>query len=134
MDSPTGQRKLTPRGGMPSSISRQKLSSFTQREGKLAVAPSDQCDSGFCDDEELRSRSMECDDKEIRSVEERTENLTIDDPNTDTRHPSLEPNTEGLSRNEELYLNYAQRNDVRYLLAQEHIRSLLFHQDEDGDT
>lgn len=76
---------------------------------------------------------MECDDKEIRSVEERTENLTIDDPNTDTRHPSLESNT-GLSRNEELYLNYAQRNDVRYLLAQEHIRSLLFHQDEDGDT
>lgn len=134
MDSATGQRKLTPRGGMPSSISRQKLSSFTQREGKLAVAPSDQCDSGFCDDEELRSRSMECDDKEIRSVEERTENLTIDDPNTDTRHPSLESNTEGLSRNEELYLNYAQRNDVRYLLAQEHIRSLLFHQDEDGDT
>lgn len=133
MDSTVGQRKLIPRGAMPSALAQQKLSSFAQREGK-GVAASIQCDSGFGDDEELRSQSMECNDKEIRSVEERTQNLTIDDPDTNTRHPSLETNDHGLSQNEELLLNFAQSNDVRYLLAQEHVRRQLFLQDDDGDT
>lgn len=133
MDSTGGQRKLIPRGAVRSAILQQKLSSFAQREGK-AVAASVQCDSGFGDDEELRSQSMECGDKEIRSVEEQTQNLTIDDPDTNTRHPSLEPNEQGLAQSEELFLNYAQRNDVRYLLVQEHARKLLFLPDDDGDT
>lgn len=133
MDSISGQRKLTPRGAMPSAILQQKLSSFSRNEGK-AVTASEQCDSGFVDDEDLRCQSMERKDELIRSVEERTENLTIDDPDTDTRHPSLESQESLLSKNEELYLNYAQSSDVRYLLAQEHIRRQLFLQDDDGDT
>ena len=133
MDSTVGPRKLIPRGAIPSPLAQQKLSSFAQREGK-AVTASIQCDSGFGDDEELRSQSMEYNDKEIRSVEERTQNLTIDDPDTNTRHPSLESNEQGLSQNEELFLNYAQSNDVRYIFAQEQVRRLLFLQDDDGDT
>ncbi|XP_078351730.1 nuclear factor NF-kappa-B p105 subunit-like isoform X2 [Oculina patagonica] len=134
MDSTGGQRKLVPRGAIPRGMLREELSSFAQRKGK-EVSASIQCDSGFGDDEELRSQSMECEDKEIRSVEEQTQNLTIDDPDTNTRHPpSLDSNGQGLSQNEELFLNYAQRNDVRYLLAQEHARRLLFLQDDDGDT
>ena len=133
MDSTVGQRKLIPRGAIPRALAQQKFSSFAEREGK-AVSASIQCDSGFGDDEELRSQSMECNDKEIRSVEERTQNLTIDDPDTNTRHPSLERNEQALSQNEELFLNYAQSNDVRYLLAQEHFRRQLFLQDDDGDT
>lgn len=49
MDSTVGQRKLIPRGAMPSALAQQKLSSFAQREGK-GVAASIQCDSGFGDD------------------------------------------------------------------------------------
>ena len=130
------QRKLIPRGAQPSAITRQKLSSLTRNEGKLAVTASEQCDSGFVDDEELRSRSMEvCSETQMRSVEECTQNLTIDDPETNTRHPSSSYSSkEGFSQSEELYLNYAQRNDVRYLLAQEHFRRLMFMPDEDGDT
>ena len=134
MDSTQKQRKLIPRGAQPSAISRQKLVSLTRNEGK-AVAAVDQCDSGFVDDEELRSRSMEiCEEKEIRSVEERTQNLSIDDPETNIRHSSPDTTQEGLSQSEELYFNYAQRNDVKYLLAQDHVRNLLFLQDDDGDT
>lgn len=130
------QRKLIPRGAQPSAITRQKLASLTRNEGKLAVTASEQCDSGFVDDEELRSRSMEiCSETQMRSVEEWTQNLTIDDPETNSRHPSSSyPTKEGFSQSEELYLNYAQRNDVRYLLAQEHFRRLMFVPDEDGDT
>lgn len=133
MDSTVGPRKLIPRGAMRSGLAQQKLSSFVQGGGK-AVTASIQCDSGFGDDEELRSQSMECNDNEIRSVEERTQNLTISDPDTNTRHPSLEANDQVLSRTEELFLNYARSNDVRYLFAQEHVRRLLFVQDDDGDT
>lgn len=134
MDSTGGQRKLIPRGAMPRAMLHHELSSFAhERKGKEVTA-SIQCDSGFGDDEELRSQSMECEDKEIRSVEEQTQNLTIEDPDTNTRHPSLDSNGQGLSQNEELFLNYAQRNDVRYLLVQEHARRLLFLQDDDGDT
>lgn len=133
MDATVGQRKLIPRGAMPKALAQQKLSSLALSGGK-AVTANIQCDSGFGDDEELRSQSLEFHDKEIRSVEERTQNLTIDDPNTNTRHPSLETNEQGLSQNEELFLNYAQSNDVRYLFAQEHVRRLLFLQDDDGDT
>ena len=133
MDATVAQRKLIPRGAMPKALAQQKLSSLALSGGK-AVTANIQCDSGFGDDEELRSQSLEFHDKEIRSVEERTQNLTIDDPNTNTRHPSLETNEQGLSQNEELFLNYAQSNDVRYLFAQEHVRRLLFLQDDDGDT
>lgn len=133
MASVEGQRKLIRRGAPPSAMLHHKLSSFAQNEGK-AVSASIQCDSGFGDDEELRSQSMECEDREIRSVEERTQNLSIDDPDTNTRHPSLDSNGQGLAQNEELFLNYAQSNDARYLLAQEHARRLLFLQDDDGDT
>ena len=134
MDSTVEQRrKLTPRGAMPRALAQQKLSSLAQMGGK-AVTASIQCDSGFGDDEELRSQSMECNDSEIRSVEERTQNLSIADPDTNTRHPSLETNEQGLSQNEELFLNFAQSNDVRYLFAQEPVRRLLFLQDDDGDT
>jgi len=133
MDSTVGQRKLIPRGAMRSGLAQQQLSSFAQKGGK-AVNANIQCDSGFGDDEELRCQSMECNDNEIRSVEERTQNLTIADPDTNTRHPSLETNEQLLSQNEELYLNYARSNDVRYLFAQEHVRRLLFLQDDDGDT
>lgn len=133
MDATIGQRKLIPRGAMPKALAQQKLSSFALSGGK-AVTASIQCDSGFGDDEELRFQSIECNDKEIRSVEERTQNLTIADPDTNTRHPSLGTDEQGLSRNEELFLNYAQSNDVRYLFAQEHVRRLLFLQDDDGDT
>lgn len=132
MDATVGQRKLIPRGAMPKALAQQSLSSFARTGGK-AVTASIQCDSGFGDDEEL-PQNIECNDKEIRSVEERTQNLTIDDPDTNTRHPSLETNEQGLSQNEELFMNYAQSNDVRYLLAQEHVRRLLFLQDDDGDT
>ena len=129
------QRKLIPRGAQPSAITRQKLASLTRNEGK-AVMASEQCDSGFVDDEELRSRSMEiCSETQMRSVEESTQNLTIDDPKTNSRHSSsIDSIQEGLSQSEELYLNYAQRNDVRYLLTQDHFRNLLFLPDEDGDT
>ena len=131
MDSVQSQRKLIPRGAQPSAILQQKLSDQS-RMGEKAV--SSQCDSGFGDDEELRSRSMEiCCENQIRSVEERTQNLTIDDPKTNSRHCSLD-SQEGLSHSEELYLNYAQRDDVQYLLAQDHVRTLLFAQDDDGDT
>ena len=137
MDSVQKQRKLIPRGAQPRLILQQKLAE-ARNEGKEAVlagAGIDQCDSGFGDDEELRSRSIEigC-EKEIRSVEERTQNLSIDDPETNIRHSSPDSTQEGLSQSEELYLNYAQRNDVRYLLAQDHARRLLFAQDDDGDT
>lgn len=132
MDSTAGPRKLIPRGAMPSALVQQKLSSFAQSGGK-AVTANIQCDSGFGDDEDLRSQSIECNDKEIRSVEERTQNLTIADPDTNTRHTSLEIN-DRLSQNEELFLNYAQTNDVKYIFAQEHVRRLLFLQDDDGDT
>ena len=123
------QRELIPRGAMPSAISQQKLASLARSEGK-AVAASEKCDSGF------GSLSIEmCEDSEIRTVEERTQNLTIDDPETNTRHSSSEPTTrDSLSQSEELYQNYAQCNDVRYLLAQDHVRNLLFLQDDDGDT
>ena len=137
MDSVQKQRKLIPRGAQPRVILQQKLASETLNEGKavLAVPVIDQCDSGFGDDEELRSRSIEIGgEKEIRSVEERTQNLCIDDPETNIRHSSPDSTQEGLSQSEELYLNYAQRNDVRYLLAQDHARRLLFAQDDDGDT
>jgi len=133
MDSTVGPRKLIPRGAMRSALAQQQLSAFAQKGGK-AVTASIQCDSGFGDDEDLRSQSMECKDNEIRSVEERTQNLTIADPDTNTRHPSLEANEQVLSQSEELYLNYARSNDVRYLFAQEHVRRLLFLQDDDGDT
>ena len=118
---------------MPKALAQQKLSSFALSGGK-AVTASIQCDSGFGDDDELRSQSLERNDKEIRSVEERTQNLTIADPDTNTRHPSLETDEQRLAQNEELFLNYAQSNDVRYLFAQEHVRRLLFLQDDDGDT
>ena len=138
MDSVQKQRKLIPRGAQPRLILQQKLAEARNEfEGKavLAGAGIDQCDSGFGDDEELRSRSIEigC-EKDIRSVEERTHNLSIDDPETNIRHSSPDSTQEGLSQSEELYLNYAQRNDVRYLLAQDHARRLLFAQDDDGDT
>lgn len=134
MDSVQRQRKLIPRGAQPSAILQQKLSAEMRMGEKAVSGIRDQCDSGFGDDEELRSRSMEiCCDSQIRSVEERTQNLTIEDPKTNSRHCSLD-SQEGLSHSEELYLNYAQRDDVRYLLAQDHVRTLLFAQDDDGDT
>lgn len=134
MDSVQKPRKLIPRGAQPSAISQQKLLSLARNEGK-SVSAMDQCDSGFGDDDELRSRSLEigC-EKEIRSVEEKTQNLSIDDPETNIRHSSPDSTQEGLTQNEELYLNYAQSNDGRYLLAQHHVRAMLFVQDEDGDT
>ena len=132
MDATVGQRKLIARGAMPSALAQQKLASLALG-GDKAVTASIQCDSGFVDDEEL-PQSIECNDKEIRSVEERTQNLTIADPDTDTRHPSLETNEQRLPQNEELFLNYARSNDVRYLFAQEPVRTLLFLQDDDGDT
>ena len=137
MDSPQKQRRLIPRGAQRRGIVEQNLSFGSKIGGKAVLADSgiDQCDSGFADDDELRSRSMEIDAvSEIRSVEEKTQNLTIDDPETNFRHSSPNPPLEKLSRIEELYLNYAQRNDVRYLLAQDHVRKLLFLQDDDGDT
>lgn len=136
MDSTTsGQRKLTPRGAMPTGLVRQKLLAVPHADGKV-VSASYQCDSGFGDDEELRSRSIERNNEvtSLRSVEERTENLSIEDPATDNRHPSLESQDSSLLKNEELYRNYAHTNDVRYLLAQDHVRKQLYLQDDDGDT
>ena len=88
MDSTTsGQRKLTPRGAMPTGLVRQKMLAVPHADGKV-VSASSQCDSGFGDDEELRSRSIERNNEftSLRSVEERTENLSIEDPDTDNRY------------------------------------------------
>lgn len=137
MDSTTsGQRKLIPRGAMPTGLVRQKMLAVPHADGKVVSANYQQCDSGFGDDEELRSRSIERNNEvtNLRSVEERTENLSIEDPDTDNRHPSLESQDSSLLKNEELYLNYAHTNDVRYLLAQDHVRKQLYLQDDDGDT
>lgn len=138
MDSPQQQRKLVRRGAPSKAISQYHLSAVIQHGGKAVLPESNtnQCDSGFGDDEELRSVSLESDAEDsIRSVEEKTQNLTIDDPNTNIRHSSPDSSSyEELGRNEELLLNYAQQNDSRYLLAQDAVRHLLFAQDVDGDT
>lgn len=138
MDSPQQQRKLVRRGAPSKAISQYHLSAVIQHGGKAVLPDSsnNQCDSGFGDDEELRSGSLESyAEDSIRSVEEKTQNLTIDDPNTNVRHSSPDSSSyEELARNEELLLNYAQQNDSRYLLAQDPVRHLLFAQDVDGDT
>ena len=138
MDSPQKQRKLVPRGAQSRAISKYHLSADIHHGGK-AVLPSssiNQCDSGFGDDEELRSESLELDaENPICSVVEKTQNLIINDPHTNIRHSSPDSSSfEKLARNEELLLNYSQQNDPRYLLAQDHFRHLLFAQDVDGDT
>lgn len=138
MHSPRQQRKLVPRGAQSRAIPKHHLSTVSQHGEKAVVAnlSIDQCDSGFGDDEELRSSSLELDaGNQIRSVEEKTQNLTIEDPDTNIRHSSPDSSShERLPLNEELFLDYAQQNDSRYLLAQEHFRHLLFAQDVDGDT
>ena len=139
MDSPQQQRKLVPRGALSRPISKHHLSTVSHH-GAKEVVPNlnidQQCDSGFGDDEELRSASLKLDaENPIRSVEEKTQNLTIEDPDTNIRHSSPDSSShERLPLNEELFLNYAQQDDPRYLLAQEHFRHLLFAQDVDGDT
>ena len=106
-------------------------------EGK-AVKPSEQCDSGFCDDDdESRTKSMEysrdikeLNSRDLRCLEESTQNLSIGDPRSGIRHPSCDQPSgqEGRSAGENM-LGYAS-----YLPSHDQLRQRLFFQDEDGDT
>lgn len=129
------QRTLIPRGAPASAIPCHKLSELAKMDG-VAPQKKEQCDSGFGDDEELRSERLQS-DGEVRSLEQTTQNLSIEDPSErpDERQPSSLEQEDGRTETAHTgghFLNFAQCNDVRYLLAP--VREGLFLQDQDGDT
>lgn len=133
-------RELIARGAPISAIPPSTLKGLIHDVAPQQKNSKDQCDSGFSEEDFMRSESLkQCSSDELCSLQESTENISIEDPNEkpEERQPcSLQHQDETRTDPKSFIgghlLDFARCSDVRYLLAPH--REYLFVGDEDGDT